>query len=195
MIPQPQSSALTYLVHMLLNAYLYVILLRLLMQSVGVSYYNPLVSVCLKLTDWAVKPLRKIAPGFKGVDFAIVLFWVIAAAVMIILRTWLDYDGGLPTVAGLILWMLGAFFDQFLDIYLVFIIVRAIMSWFPALADSPIGEIVYAITEPVCGRISRVVPPVGAVDFSPLLILIGIYLIQNLLVARVLVLGINLAIA
>ncbi|OGT49511.1 MAG: hypothetical protein A3F17_01425 [Gammaproteobacteria bacterium RIFCSPHIGHO2_12_FULL_41_15] len=193
-MPQPEYSAITYLLHVLLDAYLYVIILRLVMQYVGVSYYNPAVNVCLILTNWAVKPLRKIAPGFKGVDFAIVLFWIVVAAVKVILLTWLDLDAGFPNVVGMIIWLLGDFLDKFLDIYLGCFIVRAVMSWVPALANNALGELVFLITEPVQGRVRRIVPPVGAIDFSPLLLLIGIYLMQSLLVSRLLLLGMHRAI-
>ena len=176
---QPEYSVFTYLIHMILSAYMYVVMLRLMMQYVGVNYFNPLVHVCLTLTDWAVKPLRKIMPGIKGIDFAIVLFWFVIAAINLIILTWLDLDAGFPNILGLIIWVVGAFLDRFLDIYLIVIIIRAIMSWFPQLANNPVGEAVYMLTEPVQSRVSKLVPPVGMIDFSPLLVLLAVYLIDR----------------
>ena len=70
-----------------------------------------------------------------------------------------------------------------LQLYIVIIFVRVILSWFPIAPDSPIASVyrfVYAVTEPVLGPIRRVMPSVGfggmGLDLSPIIVLFALQL-------------------
>lgn len=70
-----------------------------------------------------------------------------------------------------------------LQLYIVVIFVRVILSWFPISPDSAMASVyrfVYAITEPVLGPIRRVMPSVGfggmGLDFSPIIVLFALQL-------------------
>ena len=70
-----------------------------------------------------------------------------------------------------------------LQLYIIVIFVRVILSWFPISPDSPLASVyrfVYAVTEPVLGPIRRVMPGVGVggmgLDFSPIIVLLGLQL-------------------
>ncbi len=72
--------------------------------------------------------------------------------------------------------------------YLIIVFGRIILSWFPVQAGSPIASVfgfLYAITEPVLGPIRRVIPPMGmggmGFDFSPLIVILGISLLQTVI--------------
>jgi len=73
--------------------------------------------------------------------------------------------------------------SRLLQLYIVVIFVRVILSWFPISPDSPLASVyrfVYAVTEPVLGPIRRVMPGVGVggmgLDFSPIIVLLGLQL-------------------
>ena len=73
--------------------------------------------------------------------------------------------------------------SSLLQLYIVVIFVRVILSWFPSSPDSPLASVyrfVYAVTEPVLGPIRRVMPGVGVggmgLDFSPIIVLLGLQL-------------------
>ena len=73
--------------------------------------------------------------------------------------------------------------SSLLQLYIVVIFVRVILSWFPISPDSPLASVyrfVYAVTEPVLGPIRRVMPGVGVggmgLDFSPIIVLLGLQL-------------------
>lgn len=68
--------------------------------------------------------------------------------------------------------------------YLIAIVARIILSWFPISPDSPFASIfsfLYTITEPLLGPIRRVLPPVGmggmGLDLSPIIVILGLQLI------------------
>ena len=78
-----------------------------------------------------------------------------------------------------------------LQLYIIVVFLRVILSWFPISPDSPIASVyrfVYAVTEPVLGPIRRVMPGVGfggmGLDFSPIIVLLLLQLILIPIVQR-----------
>ena len=70
-----------------------------------------------------------------------------------------------------------------LNIYMWLIVVRAIASWFAMDPYNPIYQFLIRITEPVLGRIRRILPmSAGMVDLSPIVAILAIVFLQNFLV-------------
>ncbi|MDQ6796580.1 MAG: YggT family protein [Actinomycetota bacterium] len=83
---------------------------------------------------------------------------------------------------------MGLIVCRLLYAYLVIVFGRIILSWFPVQPGSAISSVfgfLYAITEPVLGPIRRVIPPMGmggmGFDFSPLIVILGISLLQTVI--------------
>lgn len=74
--------------------------------------------------------------------------------------------------------------NLFFSILYLAIILRAILSWFPVEARWywDLVRFLDLLTEPVVAPIRRVLPPAGGIDFSPLVALILLRVIQSLLV-------------
>lgn len=73
--------------------------------------------------------------------------------------------------------------DFVLMVYLWIIVGRAVISWVNADPYNPIVRFLYEATEPVLSRIRRVLPmSMGGIDFSPMLLILGIMFLQNFLV-------------
>ncbi len=73
-----------------------------------------------------------------------------------------------------------------LNLYLIALFARIILSWFPlepGTAMASIYQFLFTITEPVLGPLRRIIPPVGGggfrLDLSPIIVLIGIQIIQS----------------
>jgi YggT family protein len=66
--------------------------------------------------------------------------------------------------------------------YSVLIIARVILSWVGPDAHNPLVGFVYRATEPVLGPVRSLLPSMGGLDFSPILVLIGIQILEELLV-------------
>ncbi|MBO6756745.1 MAG: YggT family protein [Roseibium sp.] len=77
-----------------------------------------------------------------------------------------------------------------LDLYIYVIIASAIFSWLFAfnIVNSgnqiigTIGQVLYNLTEPVLRPVRRFMPQLGGIDLSPIAVLLGIFLIQNIIV-------------
>ena len=69
---------------------------------------------------------------------------------------------------------------QLLDLYSVIVLVAVIASWVQLPPSNPIGRIIYGLTEPLLRPIRRVLPPMGGIDFSPVVLLVIVQLVKRL---------------
>ena len=69
-----------------------------------------------------------------------------------------------------------------LTLYMYIVIARALVSWVNPDPRNPIVRFLYNATEPLLHRVRRVVPFMGGIDFSPLVVIVGIYFLQSFLV-------------
>ena len=69
-----------------------------------------------------------------------------------------------------------------LNLYLIVLFARAVLSWFPLSPSSPltpVASFLYTITEPILGPLRRVIPPIGGIDISFIVAFLGIELINS----------------
>lgn len=73
---------------------------------------------------------------------------------------------------------------QLADLYVLVVILRAVSTFFPITSGSPFAPVVsilYRLTEPVFEPIRRMLPAAGPFDFTPLIVIIAINVLQRLL--------------
>ena len=87
----------------------------------------------------------------------------------------------MPNFVGLTVWSLGSIFDQVLDLYFYAIIAYVIITWFAQLQQNPMMEVLTIITYPLTSLGRRVVPLIGGIDLSPILLIFSIKLVSILL--------------
>jgi YggT family protein len=168
------AGALKFLIQTLGNLFVIAVLLRFMMQLFRVPFRNSFAQFIVTLTDFAVKPLRRVVPGLLGLDWAcLVLAWLVEL-VVVTAGYWLD---GFPfALAGGRVWpvMLGLAVVKLLSlaVYLVIglTLVRAVLSW--VNSNTPLMPVVYALTEPFLRPLRRIVPMVANVDLTPLVLFI-----------------------
>jgi len=162
-----------YLLDVVFGLFTYALLLRFAMQAMRAPFRNPLGQAVIALTDWIVKPLRKVLPGYKGIDwaslFATILFqflWLLSYALVF---GSLSFAG--PAIPFLLLATLLALVRAVLWLLIVVVIVQAVLSW--VAPDGPLSGLLNALTFPFLRPIRRVIPPVGGVlDLSPLIVIV-----------------------
>lgn len=174
------AQAGAYLVQMFLGLYVFVIMVRFLMQVSRADYYNPICQGIVKVTDPAIRPLRKILPTVRGVNFAtlFVAFVIQLLAVMLIMAL-----SGYPIFHPIYLaWVFVGIFSIILDIYFWSLMIMVIASWIAPYSNHPALVLVHQITEPISGPARKLLPPMGGLDFSIILVFAAIYIIQHILV-------------
>lgn len=74
------------------------------------------------------------------------------------------------------------FIGTLFDLMSLAIVARILMSWFRTSQSGAAYRFLYDVTEPLLGRARRLIPPVGMIDFSPLIVLILLDLAQNFII-------------
>lgn len=82
-------------------------------------------------------------------------------------------------------WLVG----EVLYIYEWLVIIRVIMSWFRPQTHHPAVQLLHRLTDPVLDAARRIIPPVGAMDFSPLLVFLVLGWVRRFLVVNLARLG------
>jgi YggT family protein len=147
-----------------------VLLLRAWMQLARVHARHPLTHGIGQATNWLVMPLRRVIPGFGGIDWASVVAAWLAALVyvwLLVLLSGFNLMSALPAsfliaVLMVVKWALN------LIVWVTLIMV--IMSW--VNPHAPLMSLLQTLTEPVLGPIRRVLPAPGGFDLSPLVVLV-----------------------
>jgi len=70
-----------------------------------------------------------------------------------------------------------------LDVYSIIVFGAVIASWVQIPPDSPIGNFLYSMTEPLLGPIRSVLPDMGGLDFSPLVLLFAVRMLRGVLLS------------
>ena len=70
-------------------------------------------------------------------------------------------------------------------VFSLLLLARILMSWFNPDPSSPIVRFLYNVTEPVLAPVRRILPPAGMLDLSPIVVLIGATVLQELLIRLV----------
>ncbi|MFQ5649704.1 MAG: YggT family protein [bacterium] len=68
-----------------------------------------------------------------------------------------------------------------IDIYMAVVIIRVILSWFSVDASNPFVKFLVDITEPVLSKIRGVIPSIGGLDLSPLILILALSFLRNLI--------------
>jgi YggT family protein len=68
-----------------------------------------------------------------------------------------------------------------LDVYSMVVFAAVIVSWLNLSPGNPIVRVTRALTEPVLEPIRKILPDLGGIDLSPMVLLFGIQLLRRLL--------------
>jgi YggT family protein len=177
------SGFLFQIVQLIANAvfglFTLMLLARFFMQWQRLSFRNQVGAFVQAVTDWMVLPLRRVIPGFCGLDWASLLpAW--GAQILLVLVGFMLGDLALGGASALVLGALGLGLIGLcaMIVWLIFFIVMAaaILSWFgPHL---PMGFVFDALSRPFLAPFRRVVPLVSGVDLSPLVLLLVLQILQ-----------------
>ena len=167
------NQALRFLFDTIFGLFTYAFLLRFVMQWLRAPFRNPLGQAVMALTDWAAKPLRRVLPGFKGLDAStLLLAWIAEFAwlsALELLSGLVGFDGA--TAATLALLACVELIKATLWLMIIVVFAQAILSW--VAPDGPFAGVLNALTFRFLAPIRRRVPPLGgALDLSPLIVIV-----------------------
>ncbi|MBK2124591.1 YggT family protein [Fangia hongkongensis] len=168
-----------FLVDIILSIFLYAVLLRFFLQWVKADFYNPLCQLIIRVTNPLLKPLRKIIPGFWGLDLASVVLAYIVSVILLIIISILST--GFYEIPWHSIWLIAVIklILTVINLYIWLIIIRAISSWFTQGGYNPAIIALHQLTEPLLSKARAILPVTkSGFDFSPIIVVIVLICIQ-----------------
>ncbi|MGV3741027.1 MAG: YggT family protein [Burkholderiaceae bacterium] len=175
-------NIVTLIVHTIAGIFATILLLRFWTQAVRVRPPSSIGSFMYQLSDWLVKPLRRLLPGFGGYDWACLIGAFLVALLAVAADLWL---AGFFSVEFLLLQAIFRLAEWILYGFMGLIIIEVIFSW--VNPNAPLAPFVRALTDPLMRPLRRIIPLVGNIDLSPLvaflILRIALYLVGALAVS------------
>lgn len=141
-----------------------ILLIRFWMQATRVRPPSQIANFIFVMSDWLVKPLRKIIPGKGGYDWAsLVAAYLVALAVTALIFT----GAGFPLSTGMFLLALIRLVHWIVYGFMGLLLIDVVLSW--VNPHAPMAPLIRALTDPLLRPLRRVIPPLGGIDLSPLL--------------------------
>ena len=157
---------------------LFLIAMRFLAQLCGVSPFNPISTGLRRITDPIVAPINRLVPAGKrlniGAVIALIVCQVIYIAVMLALISRFDAFNVLQSL----IWSTLGAAGLLINIVFYSVLAMIIVSFIAPQSNHPAVEFVWQLTEPVMAPLRNFIPSMGGLDFSPIVLFIGINVIR-----------------
>jgi len=185
-------NALALLVELAFDAVATLFLLRVAAEACRADFHNPLSQFIYRATNPVLAPIRHVLPNWRRINLAaLLLAWLAMLLKRLVLFA---LAGLLPHIAGLVVLSLADLLDYALLFYLVLVFAWSLMSMFAPDPYHPLqrllGTLVDPLMKPLRGKLV-----VGVIDFSPMVVIVGLQLARILFAQPLLDLGLRLAVA
>ena len=173
-------EAFRYVLQSLLGLLLFAVLLRLLLQLVRADFYNPISQLVVRITNPLLRPLRRAIPSWGRLDTAsLVLAMAIQCAAALLILWLAGFRPPNPLL--LLAWAATGICAVLVNIYFFAILAAIILSWIAPQSQHPAVALLYQLTEPVMAPVRRLLPSLGGLDFSPILVFVAINVLEIVL--------------
>ena len=166
-----------YLIQTATGIYLLIMLLRFILQLALADFYNPISQFLVRATNPLVLPLRRLLPARGRFDPASLILAILIQWLGIIALLWMS-GAALPAISLMLAWSVVGVLGLLVKIYFFALLGMIILSWIAPGASNPAVYLMYQITEPVMAPFRSVLPAMGGLDFSPILVFILINIVQ-----------------
>jgi YggT family protein len=175
------AQAIAFVVDAIASLFILAALLRFWMQALRAPSRNPIAYFSMALTDFAVKPLRRVVPGMFKLDMASLLVALLFEFVLQVIL-WMLAGGSPVENPGALSVVLFFSFVKLIRltiyIYMGAIIIQAVLSWVSPY--HPVAPFFDALAKPLLRPVQKAIPPIGGVDITPVFVLIFLQLLLML---------------
>ena len=169
-----------FLVQVLFGLYATLVVLRFLLQLMRADFYNPVSQFIVKATKPLLNPLRRVIPGVSGMDIAsLVLAWLVLGVQQVAI---LALAGAGLQIAAAALLAIPELISLIINIFLFAILIQVIISWINPGSYNPVLSLIHSLTEPLLAPVRRRMPDMGGLDLSPMVVIIGLVVLEMLLI-------------
>ena len=187
-----------FLVQTVFGLYLTMVIVRFMLQLAKADFYNPIAQTVVKLTQPLVAAIQKVMPRTGRFSLATLILAILVQLLLLSVLTLIHPSIPMPNPLNLVVWSLLGLASQVLDLLFFAILASIVLSWLAPQTKHPGAYLLHQLTEPVMSPARRMLPNLGGLDFSPILVfiiinLVDMLVIQNLVsnfgMPRILVLG------
>ena len=174
----PLDQILDFLISTLFGIYIILLLLRLIFGLVRADFYNPVSQTIVQLTNPPLVPMRRFIPPVGRLDLAAVVLILLLKVLELWLR--LAVLGVSVGIGPVLLAAVRELLTTVVWIFIISLVIEVVMSWVQAgggRGGHPVARLVADVNRPLLGPLRRALPNTGAIDFSPMLALIGLYVV------------------
>ena len=175
------GNAAVFLIQTVFGLYILAVLLRFLLQWVHADFYNPVSQFLVKMTTPLLRPLRRVIPGFAGIDVASVVLMLVLQIIELALVALLLNQP--MSVSGLLVLAVAALLALRIKVFFFSILIQVILSWVRPGDHSPVSLLLYQLNEPLLAPARRIIPTFSGLDLSPILVLVLLQLSLMIIVA------------
>lgn len=166
------SDVLYFVLNILFSLFGIALILRAWMYAIRLHPFNPYAQAVLRGTNWFVGPLRSVFKPSNRIDWpSLIACWLTALVYLWV--TWVVLTGQLPATEGLLRSLVAAVITVAkwaFNIVLWVTLIQAVLSWVNPMA--PVMPLLQTLSAPLLDPIRRVMPNLGGLDLSPLILLV-----------------------
>jgi len=175
------ADASVFVVETLFSLYIFIVMVRFVLQLVRADFYNPVSQAIVRLTQPPLKTLRRFVPGFAGVDIAsIVLLLGLQMLELWLVQLML---GGSAGLAGLVVLSAARLLEVLIYVFMFSILALVVLSWVQPRSYNPVIGLLNSLSSPVMRPARRLVPPMGGLDLSPIVAFLALGVALRVVVA------------
>ena len=166
------SDALHFVINIVFSLFGIALIIRAWIYAIRLHPFNPYSQAVLRITDWLVQPLRRLVGPGNRVDWPTLLACWLTALVLLFV-TWTIFSGQLPPLQAILPALLAAVLTMLkwtFNVILWMTLIQAVLSWVNPLA--PVMPVLHTLTAPLLDPIRRILPNLGGLDLSPLVLLV-----------------------
>ena len=174
------SDPIIFLLDTVFSFYILAVLIRFLLQWVGGDFYNPISQFLVKITHPILRVLRRYIPAIGKVDTSSVVLLLVLQMIsdsIVLMLKGLSFS-----FAALALLSFSQLISLLLNVFVFAIFARAILSWLNPGTFNAASNLLYSLTESLLATCRRMVPDLGGIDLSPLVVLVGLQLAKMLII-------------
>lgn len=172
------NEAFNFLFSLIFDLALFTVILRWWLQWNRADFYNPLSQFVVKATNPVSIPLRRLIPAIGKIDTATVVLALLISVAKVLTLSFLV--SMMPSLYQLVLGSVFNLLKQGMDLLFYILLARAVLSWF-SQGRTPLESLLSQLTEPLLAPIRRVLPAMGGIDFSAMVLIIGLLFLGKLL--------------
>jgi len=180
-------NSASFVIQTLFGLYILAVLLRFLFQLLRAHFSNPISQFIVTLTNPALRPLRRIIPGYGGIDFSALVLMLALQVLELLLISFLY--GATPSVAGLLILATGKLLEMTVYIFMFAVFARIIIAWVSPHLYNPMISLLRSLTDFMMRPARQLIPPIGMLDLSPIVVFLILGLLLRLIVQPILDVG------